>query len=351
MDKQARYFLMILLVAAFTMLPSHMSARLRHILPAQNIQHNHIPPRYQWDSNAGYCGEVCLISAGLYYGQYVSQYDARAIATDNAPQNQSQLLLGINDTYAAGQMQLNFIAWDSVAEQNTDQFLVWVKQMALASYPVAIGVYTNEYLFYDNTNANAGDPQYDHIVSVTGIASQHSFTDANYYGDDLLCFSDNGLWGNSRPPYYFSYAFDPFQADRRQANAPDGAIYSLANAGTNYGIAITGVKDLNGDTLPVRVDTNVNYERPEIVDGSNSRPAAMPLTLTITVSGLLPQVSYNLYRYNAFSAVPDSHFNAHAANAGAVWHFQISSGTSFTLQEQIQSNEIAVYRAVKASAP
>ena len=36
---------------------------------------NDIPLRIQWDANSGYCGEVSMISAGLYYGQYLSQYD------------------------------------------------------------------------------------------------------------------------------------------------------------------------------------------------------------------------------------------------------------------------------------
>jgi len=27
-----------------------------------------IPPRYQWNANNGYCGEVAFISVGLYYG-------------------------------------------------------------------------------------------------------------------------------------------------------------------------------------------------------------------------------------------------------------------------------------------
>ena len=61
----------------------------------------------------------------------------------------------------------------------------------------------------------------------------------------------------------FFLPFDSFYAARAQANSPDGPVYSLSNDGTNYGIAITGVIDLNGDTLPVRIDTNLNYERPK----------------------------------------------------------------------------------------
>lgn len=47
----------------------------------------HLPPRLQWEHNGGYCGEVSMIVAGLYYGQYLSQYDVRAIASPGMPQN------------------------------------------------------------------------------------------------------------------------------------------------------------------------------------------------------------------------------------------------------------------------
>lgn len=315
---------------------------------------NNIPPRYQWNSNSGYCGEVSLISAGLYYGQYLSQYDARAAAIENRPQNEGQLLLGKNDKRAASKMRLNAIEWDTASEQRTPQFLAWVKQQVVKGYPVAIGIYTNEYLFYQKSNPHAGDAEYDHIVPVTGIGSNHPLSDPNYYSDDLLSFSDNGLWGNY-PIYHFSYAFGAFQASRRKANAMRGAIYSLSNSGSSYGIAITGVVDLNGDTLPVQVMTGANYEAPPIKNKSSQRPKAMPLELTVIVSNLESDVLYHLYRYNNLEAVPDSQFNARAGQACQMWPIQISpqipSCNTYTLTQQIQSDEIAVYRCVKATAP
>lgn len=42
---------------------------------------NDIPPRLQWAANNGYCGEVSFANAGLYYGQYLSQFDIRDIAS------------------------------------------------------------------------------------------------------------------------------------------------------------------------------------------------------------------------------------------------------------------------------
>lgn len=348
-------FCLILPICILSLLaPTRVEAkRSSKLLESTCTIKNDIPPRLQWNGNFGYCGEVSLISAGLYYGQYISQYDARSIASPSIPQNKSksQLMLGRNANDAASQMCLNAIEWDTIAEQSTDQFLAWVKTNVVKGYPVAIGIYTNEYLFYGKTNPNAGDVDFDHIVPVTGIGSNHSLKDPNYYGDDVIYFSDNGLWGDSaKPQFNFAFSFDAFQASRTQANAKKGAIYSLSNNGSNYGITITGVKDLNGDTLPVRVDTNVNYEKPEIKDGSIIRPAPMPLTLTITVSELKPNVLYYLYRYSNFGSVPDSKFNAQADKAAEKRKIKINSGNTYVMTQEINSDDVAIYRAVKASA-
>jgi len=40
-----------------------------------------LPTQVQWPANFGYCGEISFIVAGLYYGQYLSQYDARALVS------------------------------------------------------------------------------------------------------------------------------------------------------------------------------------------------------------------------------------------------------------------------------
>lgn len=313
---------------------------------------NHIPPRFQWNSNFGYCGEVSFVSAGLYFGQYVSQYDARRLASNGMNQSKynSQLLVGGNDRRAAAKMHLMATEWDASAQTDTASFLAWVKKNVVKGYPVAIGIYMNQYLFYGNPNKNAGDRSYDHIVPVTGIGSNRPVTDKRYYGTDTITFSDNGIW-DSAEGYFFTYAFGPFQKTRQQANARTGPIYSLRSDGRNYGIAITGVMDTNRDTVPVRVATDVNYERPQIKNGSNVRPAPMPLILTIIVSGLTPDVEYVLYRYNDMNLVPNQQFNANASYALRSWRFTITSGSEYTRTENIMSDEIAVYRAVPAAAP
>ncbi len=118
---------------------------------------NDIPPRLQWEANYGYCGETALISAGLYYGQYVSQFDARAIASPNVKQSKrgSQLLLGRNDGATAAQMRLKAVEWDSPTTANANRFLAWVKGNVVSGYPVIIGVYENFSQFENEEGAKA----------------------------------------------------------------------------------------------------------------------------------------------------------------------------------------------------
>lgn len=322
------------------------------VAPPSYIHTNRIATRLEWNPNFGYCGEASFVSAGLFYGQYCSQYTARALASPGVHQyeNGSQLFVGINDQTAAKAMHLNTIEWDTDDESDTNDFLVWVKQCVLQGYPVIFGIFNNEYLLYGITDPNAGDKEYDHIVVANGISSNYPLSDMGFFPDDTLYFSDNGLW-DENPPFIFTYPFGSFEANRAQANALSGPIYSLNNDASNFGIAVTGVTDPGGYTIPVRLDTNVNDEIPEILEGSDTPPIPFTLTLTVTVTIPDQTKSYNLYRYNDFSKVPNTHFNANAANAYQT--FLIPSGelASYILTMDIQSNEIAAFRAVATTAP
>ena len=289
-----------------------------------------IPPRVQWMENYGYCGEMSFISAGLHFGQYLSQYDARAIATPGVDQTtaQSQLLLGVNDGPAATAIHMQAEEWDS-SQGDTTKFLAWVKQHIAAGHPVVIGV-----KMLDGT-----DDLYDHIVPVFEVTSNHAISDGTYYRDDVLYFNDLGVEGDQT---VFNYSFASFQ------DSSLGAPYSLATT-TNYGIAFSGVADTAGATLPVTLQTSTSEEDPAIVGGS--RPAAETVTLTATVYQLQPGVHYRLYRYSSLDSVPDSEFNVNEGKAAKSWDIQIAAGSTFQVTEQFKSSDMAFYRAVKASDP
>jgi hypothetical protein len=86
-------------------------------------------------------------------------------------------------------------------------------------------------------------------------------------------------------------------------------------------------------------------------------------TLKVTVSGLQKGEAYNLYEYEFASltgadtgaaaalAVPTANFNGNAAAASAVVHFIADGSTYVSEPIALNSTQIAVFRAVPASAP
>ncbi len=164
--------------------------------------------------------------------------------------------------------------------------------MTRKGYAVTITVYMNYYLFYgvvkpdagnylpEELNTNdckliikplfivSGEYDYDHIVSVSSIISLYD--DDEFHPDDIIVISDHGLWAprTTGPVYLFNYTFKDFIGTREDANAKNGDVYTLPASSKltcyNYGVAHTSVVDQNADLLPVRLETSVNYESPEI---------------------------------------------------------------------------------------
>lgn len=318
--------------------------------------------RRQWEENLGYCGEVAAISALLYYGGYMSQYDMRTFSSrTRGSQTNSEYLLGQNDAYCASQVKLAATQWNR-ASNNVQDFLVWVKSNIRAGYPVSIGVYMNQYLFYVSKISTAGDSDYDHIVPVLAITSKYN--DGLYHADDIITFSDNGESAcigatkqttcdddHQKRPYYYNYTFSSFVGTRATANSPTGHVYSLPSSTSvgNYGIAHTGIVDTTSETLPIRITTNVNYEMPEISDGSNTRPVASTLILTVVISKLTPNIKYNLYKYSNAANVPTSKFNTNSKSADTVTVITGPTNGVYQLTATIQSSQQVFYRCVPVS--
>ena len=317
-----------------------------------------LPARLQWLHNDGYCGEVSLIMAGLKYGQYFSQYDARDIATGS---QQTYYLIGTNDQDTSKKVGLGSIEFDSRNNIGAENYLAWVKKQVRQGYAITITVYMNYYLFYGMTDPSAGEYDYDHIVSVSKIDSDYD--DDLYHASDVITMEDHGLWAprTTGPVYLFNYTFADFIGTREEANDPKGSVYSLPYSSHltcfNFGVAHTGIIDDDKDTQRVVLATNVNYEDPEIKNRSDERPAAMPVTLTISVEGLQTGVKYNLYRYNDENTVPTSSFNKNSVFAAKTAitccsssDYGVFNGSTFVMHQSIMSNEKVIYRAVRTDA-
>jgi hypothetical protein len=144
-------------------------------------------PRLQWLGNDGYCGEVSAVMAAMRFGSYLSQYDVRSVATGG---NQSEYyLVGENDAAASRKLRLASHEYPNscvpgAPRSCSEEYLAWVKRMSRKGHAVTVTVYMNNYLFYGDTDPQAGEPDYDHIVSVLSVESAHD--DDDYHDDDRL---------------------------------------------------------------------------------------------------------------------------------------------------------------------
>jgi hypothetical protein len=322
-----------------------------------------LPPRLQWLHNDGYCGEVSTIAAGLKFGQYLSQYDLREIAalTPRNVQTSQSYLVGLNDIQTAGKIRLDATEYEYSRDSTTEDYLVWIKNVTRSGFAVTMTIYMNQYRFYGLTNPEAGDVNYDHIVSIHSVESRYD--DNEYHADDVLTFSDHGLWAPLVPgppfpypydaPYLFSYAFGDAIATREEANLPTASVYSVpfasASTTSNFGVAHSGPTDKSGgDLVPVHVAIDVNYEAPQIGIRSEVRPASMVLVLNVTVAAPAAGVEYTLYRYDDEAKVPTSNFNA--LNNSAVASYRFLGPQPFQITESILSDEKVFFRAVRSDA-
>ncbi len=323
------------------------------------IPNGNVAPFYQWQSNTGYCGEVSLMQAALANGEWLSQYNTRLVCgiffgpesngygssleqagsplRKQANYNAELLLqapgaltgpydYGVPSRCAAN-ARLNFTAYPTDTGVNTantgtagyEDFMSWIKAQVILGRQVALGVLIN----------GSDDDQYDHIVSVIKIGTQHSPTDATYYPDDVIYFDDHGNYTVSRgsngqwafapnpsiplgagsdptgcTPYIFAYTFASLGRTRSGANTAGASAYSVVipnanrksstvtgNAGAkgdaslqvpgvhNFGFAISGPLDAAGVTVPVVLDilatqTSVQGAWTPNPYDANSSPAA-----------------------------------------------------------------------------
>lgn len=314
----------------------------------------HMEPRFQWNANDGYCGEVSFISAGMFYGQYASQWTARDLVSPGTPQwkTKSQLLLGVNDMRAARAMRLDAVAFPSSRQQSTPQFLRWVKHRFIQGQVVIIGVFNNVYML--NEPASLADASYDHIVPVMGIGSARSFAGSadRYYPTDDIVISDNGLHSvGPNVPYLYQYKMRDFMATRAEANATGGPLYSLRDRPSNYAAAVLGVADPDGVTIPVRLTSDSNTEGVQDQPYLRKPPAPIPITLTAQVRVPDPDQAYAVYLYDDFDDVPIRDFNRHADRAVQSWTIPAGHVGGWSVRIGALSSDTRVFRAVAVSAP
>jgi|APCry1669189034_1035192.scaffolds.fasta_scaffold01499_4 hypothetical protein len=277
-----------------------------------------IPPRLQWEDLDGYCGECVIQQAALLFGTYVSQFTCRGIIQ---PDQQSQLLVGVNERAVLSALRLTSAAFDSrsVAKPQFPAYFTWVKQHLLNLHPVMIVAYVQ----------GLDDSDYDHIMLATGIQSRGPGT----LPTDQLFFNDpESLVVNARVAATL--------ADTRPMRG-NGARFEVCIPQTTcFGCAVTGIQDLSRQALPVQVAIGKASE-PDVIAGA----APQPLDAVVTISQLVPGKPYTLYRYDDHRSVPTTNYAKSRSTSATKF---VATAPQATFPAVIRSNGVAVFRCLPA---
>ena len=231
------------------------------------------------------------------------------------------------------------------APQST-ALLQWTKAHVAAGRPVIWGIYISDCNEYDS--ADCWD-RYDHIVPATGYCAKGAALDgaAPVQGDDAVkivsLYGRRGMWRAAKT--LPAAAVEPQTAQSCEYDAVSGGCLPLK---TNYGIAVHGIQDAAGASLPVRLAVS-SWKEPDIAAGAR----AGWLAATVTVRGLVAGARYRLLRFDAAARVPTT------GGAAAFLNAKADSQTDFVAKadtwrwkdpRKIKSDGVAYYRCVRLAA-
>lgn len=278
-----------------------------------------IPPRLQWDEKLGYCGECSIQQILLFFGGYASQYKIREIFD---PTQRRDLWIENNGPVLKA-LRLTSEQWNfKQAKPQYKSFLVWMKKHIRRGHPVIMGVY-----YWDPEDPDA---DYDHIVPAIGATSKDF---SRYLPEDALTFNDN----YARHP--FTRLFRTLHDTRSMEHNGADFEYCVPQE-VDYGCAVTGIRDDNRETRPVRVKVD-RWSEPDPWRGQ----APVTFRATIAARSLTAGRSYVLLRYDDYRKVPVKGF---LANPCAWSRTFTAAGPTAVFSDSFKSNGVAIYRCVPA---
>jgi hypothetical protein len=293
----------------------------------------------------------------MYYGMYMSQYDVRYYTSPTHTQKAQgdQVLINAGSDIAAAELfKLSYERWMDLAQpaiKDTTAFLTWMQGHTTLSHPLVSVVFENK----GSLGGVASHDEYDHIVSIIS-ASPTSIT---FCDDGIITpISGEHIYNTSTEDMFFTYALP--QGIRNRADAlASGSEYSVPSIYPTYvnaGIALTGIQSTEPQLVRIQL-TTPDEEIALMVDGSNTRPTANPMTFTIHLYGLQPNTTYYLYQYKDPLLVPTNHFNqTYQVNSGGGMIVRTVVTTAAnppidtTRTQTLLSSDIAIFRCVPSTA-
>jgi hypothetical protein len=384
----------LIIIVILYIFKKNMTNEHFYVINSKEVNLLNMPLRYQWNTNQGYCGEVCFITAGLMLGQYFSQYDIRNISNCSyekpcgcdgkipldckiqSDKDKSQLLLGINDDKIAKKLHFKYEKYYSDKGQQ-EKYYNWIRKNLSAKNIIVSALYENfGDKFFKAWNNNKpsdkdkfGDGEYDHIILITNITKNDLYiNDLGNYQNYLIDATDNDRYNQQQffdsleyknLEYIFKIPLKEGIKGREDANKDTKYPYLIPYR-ANYGISISGLSDKynNNDLIPLSIEVDKNYELPRVQENTENRPTPMKLKLTITTkSKLIPSKTYLIIKFNDITKVTKSGSNNIIVN-NASNNFKLSENGSvtnaainipknidtYTFDDYILSSDQAIYR-------
>ena len=167
---------------------------------------------------------------------------------------------------------------------------------AIAWFPICKGDSHSPY-----PGSAPGGGSTDHVEPMWGIWSNHPLDDPNVYPDDYIVHASD----QDYQPYWraLDSLDDDLDMNGNCANAGAGfgknEMYPCFYNKVTYGLAVTGL-DVVGNKMPLYITTDGAQFEPNVRD----KQEPIPLTATITVTGLTADHQYELFRYNSTDSLP-----------------------------------------------
>jgi len=256
-----------------------------------------IPGRQMWGwgpGKSGYSGSCTTQMVGIYFGNYVSQDQVRAIAGGD------EILIEKNLLTALASFQYNFTAFESTKKEQYKNFIIWLKSNLDMGHPVIVGVF-----WKGPTSSHRANGMYDHIIPIVGYSSQDV---VRYHDDDII------------------YWYDLYQKEMRsskvidwvrtretcvsQTLAPKQPYDYCLPKEKGWGVAVYGNRmDKEASKLVMPSHLRLpNWQEPDFSREDEAGEKPVSTQVKVDCGNLTPKKQYVLLRYNASHYLPQSDF-------------------------------------------
>ena len=295
-----------------------------------------LPARYMWGWGpglSGFCGSVTIQTAGLYYGNWLTENAIRGTSGGYNGRHQLYIAfpkdLDIPSTSmlsACVALKLNCSMWDydTAANPQHTAFLRWAVAGIQLGYPVGLGLYWGV----------EDDPDFDHIVPMVGFDSHPGGEPAAVYFNDLHTNAtlrvEVNTFVRSRKQCHDAHRFGP-------------SSFCLPKK-VDYGMRVLGNADPTGELLPVRLHVN-RVDEPDYSREDKHHQKPVWMRAQVAVHGLESGRRYVLLRYEEMEAVPVKEF----LKAPAVQRHEFTAAsTEYARNVTFISNSTTFFRCVQA---